>query len=69
MDRYVLPHNAAWHQAAQAGPFPPPFMADLKQLAREAGLWNLFLPALGDDEPGDKPGDREDDEPDRISEE
>ena len=31
MDRYVLPHNAAWHQAAQAGPFPPPFMADLKQ--------------------------------------
>lgn len=52
MDCYVLPHNAAWHQAAQTGPFPPPFMADLKQLAREAGLWNLCLPDLPADAPG-----------------
>lgn len=52
MDRYVLPHNAAWHQAAQAGPFPPPFMDDLKQLAQEAGLWNLCLPDLPADVPG-----------------
>ena len=52
MARYVLPHNAAWHQAVQQGEYPPPFLEDLKTLAREEGLWNLFLPTLGDDEPG-----------------
>ncbi len=25
---------------------PPPFLEDLKTLAREQGLWNLFLPGL-----------------------
>lgn len=50
--RYLLPHNAAWHQAARSGHWPPPFMEDLKELAREQGLWNLFLPQLRDDEPG-----------------
>jgi len=52
MDRYLLPYNAAWHAAAQAGDYPPPFVEDLKALAREEGLWNLFLPTLGPDEPG-----------------
>jgi acyl-CoA dehydrogenase len=52
MQRYVLPHNAAWHQSVQQGIFPPPFLEDLKSLAREEGLWNLFLPDLRDDEPG-----------------
>ena len=52
MARYVLPHNAAWHQAVQQGDYPPPFLDDLKALAREEGLWNLFLPTLRDDEPG-----------------
>ncbi|MBK9234778.1 MAG: acyl-CoA dehydrogenase family protein [Rhodoferax sp.] len=52
MDRYVLPHNAAWHQSVAQGQFPPPFMADLKALAKSEGLWNLFLPTLRDDEPG-----------------
>ena len=52
MDRYLLPYNAAWHQAAQQGDYPPPFLQDLKQLAREEGLWNLFLPTLRSDEPG-----------------
>ena len=52
IDRYVLPYNAAWHAAVQAGDYPPPFLEDLKALAREEGLWNLFLPTLGDDEPG-----------------
>ena len=33
-DRYVLPFNAAWHQSVANGVFPPPFMADLKALAR-----------------------------------
>ena len=52
MARYVLPHNAAWHQAVQQGAYPPPFLEDLKILAREEGLWNLFLPGLRDGEPG-----------------
>ncbi|MBU6465867.1 MAG: acyl-CoA dehydrogenase family protein [Burkholderiales bacterium] len=52
LERYLLPHNAAWHAAAQAGQFPPPFLDDLKALAREEGLWNLFLPGLQEDEPG-----------------
>ena len=52
MERYLLPYNAAWHAAVQAGAYPPPFLEDLKALAREEGLWNLFLPTLQDDEPG-----------------
>lgn len=52
LQTYVLPHNAAWHQAVQDGQYPPPFLADLKALAREEGLWNLFLPGLREDEPG-----------------
>ncbi len=52
MARYVLPHNAAWHQAVQQGDYPPPFLEDLKTLAREEGLWNLFLPTLRADEAG-----------------
>ena len=52
IDHYVLPYNAAWHAAVQAGDYPPPFLEDLKALAREEGLWNLFLPTLCDDEPG-----------------
>ena len=52
MDEHVVPRIGAWHQAVGAGRFPVPFMADLKALARSEGLWNLFLPALGADEPG-----------------
>lgn len=52
MDRYLLPYNAAWHQCVKDGVFPPPFMDDLKALAQEEGLWNLFLPGLQANEPG-----------------
>ncbi|TXI67624.1 MAG: acyl-CoA dehydrogenase [Limnohabitans sp.] len=52
MSRYLLPYNAAWHASVQRGEFPPPFMQDLKALAQEEGLWNLFLPTLQPDEPG-----------------
>lgn len=52
LQRYLLPHNPAWHRSVQDGVYPPPFLDDLKALAREEGLWNLFLPALRDDEPG-----------------
>ena len=51
-DRYLLPYNAAWHQSVRAGVYPPPFLEDLKALAREEGLWNLCLPRLRDDDPG-----------------
>ncbi|MGV3572888.1 MAG: acyl-CoA dehydrogenase family protein [Ramlibacter sp.] len=50
-DRYLLPHNAAWHRHAAAGEVAP-FLADLKALAREEGLWNLCLPNLAPGEPG-----------------
>ncbi len=52
MQRYLLPHNAAWHRSVHDGVYPPPFLQDLKALAREEGLWNLFLPSLKPDEPG-----------------
>jgi len=52
MLRYLLPYNAAWHRAVQDGTYPPPFLDDLKSLARDEGLWNLFLPNLRADEPG-----------------
>ena len=52
MQRYVLPYNAAWHRSVHEGVYPPPFLEDLKDLAREEGLWNLFLPDLPSDQPG-----------------
>jgi acyl-CoA dehydrogenase len=51
MERFVLPYNASWHRCAAEG-VAPPFLQDLKELARSEGLWNLCLPALRDDEPG-----------------
>lgn len=50
-ERYLLPHNAAWQRCASRGE-QPPFMEDLKSLARAEGLWNLCLPLLREDEPG-----------------
>jgi acyl-CoA dehydrogenase len=52
MERYLLPYNAAWHRCVRGGTYPPPFVEDLKTLAREEGLWNLFLPGLRAGEPG-----------------
>ncbi|MDT8990497.1 acyl-CoA dehydrogenase family protein [Curvibacter sp. APW13] len=52
LDTYLLPYNAAWHQAVAQGQYPPPFLEDLKSLAREEGLWNFFLPELPPGVPG-----------------
>ncbi|MBU2370444.1 MAG: acyl-CoA dehydrogenase family protein, partial [Gammaproteobacteria bacterium] len=52
MDQYIVPRIGAWHMEVAAGAYPVSFMEDLKALARSEGLWNLFLPSLGEDEPG-----------------
>ncbi|TLX58628.1 acyl-CoA dehydrogenase [Stutzerimonas nosocomialis] len=52
LDTYIVPRQNLWHEEVAAGRHPVSFMADLKALARSEGLWNLFLPALRDDEPG-----------------
>jgi acyl-CoA dehydrogenase len=52
ISEYIMPRIRQYHEEAQAGVYPISFMADLKELARDEGLWNLFLPHLKDDEPG-----------------
>jgi len=52
MDREVLPQNTHWFHATERGEYPMPMLNGLKAKARAAGLWNLFLPALREDEPG-----------------
>lgn len=54
MDRYVVPAMADWSREVAAGNPHPALMEDLKTLAREEGLWNLFLPGLKPDEPGQR---------------
>ena len=51
LDRFVLPHNPAWHREAAAGRHPA-FIAELQALARDDGLWNLCLPGLPPGAPG-----------------
>jgi acyl-CoA dehydrogenase len=52
IDERLLPLNARWHELAESGTYPLEVVEPLKAQARELGLWNLFLPALRDDEPG-----------------
>lgn len=52
IDRYVLPYNSKWMEAESRGEFPLQLMEDCKALAKDEGLWNLFLPALRENEPG-----------------
>jgi len=45
MQQQVLPRETAYAEQLAANPWEtPPIMETLKQQAREAGLWNLFLP-------------------------
>lgn len=47
MREYVYPNERAYFEALDEGPSRwsiPPIMEELKQRARAAGLWNLFLP-------------------------
>lgn len=52
MDVHIVPRIRQHHSEIAAGHFPVSFMAQLKEDARAAGLWNLFLPDLREDEPG-----------------
>lgn len=52
MDREVLPRDGDFERLASAGAYPTEVVEPLKRKAREAGLWNLFLPGLREDEPG-----------------
>jgi len=52
LDDNVVPHLRAYEQIAASGTFPSEIVEPLKQQAREAGLWNMFLPGLRDGEPG-----------------
>ena len=47
MDEHVLPAEPVYHeQLVESGQphFHPPVMEELKERARERGLWNMFLP-------------------------
>ncbi len=52
IDAHIVPRLDDWARQTAAGSRHPDFMEDLKAIARSEGLWNLFLPQLGDDEPG-----------------
>ena len=51
-DQELLPRHRAWVEHVALHRETPPFMAELQQKARAAGLWNLGLPELASDEPG-----------------
>jgi acyl-CoA dehydrogenase len=51
-DQEVLPRHRAWLAHAADHRDAPPFMGELQQKARAAGLWNLALPELAAGEPG-----------------
>ncbi|MDN5862945.1 MAG: acyl-CoA dehydrogenase family protein, partial [Salinisphaera sp.] len=44
MDEHVYPNEQRWHEEHSAGASWPQVIEDLKPKARQAGLWNLFLP-------------------------
>jgi acyl-CoA dehydrogenase len=51
-DRELLPRHRGWVEHTAVKRETVPFMDGLQEKARSAGLWNLGLPELGDDEPG-----------------
>jgi len=52
MDDEVLPRLSEYERIAASGTFPSVVVEPLKERARNAGLWNLFLPGLRAEEPG-----------------
>lgn len=54
MSFHVEPANLAWHRETAAGRYPLELIERLKSRAFSEDLWNLFLPGLGDDDPGQR---------------
>lgn len=52
VDGLVIPNHERWCREVEAGYYPLELLDELKAQAKVAGLWNLFLPGLRDDEPG-----------------
>jgi len=52
LDEKIVPRLRDYEHIAASGTYPSEVIEPLKQQARDAGLWNLFLPGLKDDEPG-----------------
>lgn len=52
MEQHVLPQNREWQRLADSGTYPSAVTEPLKVMAKQAGLWNLFLPGLRENEPG-----------------
>ena len=52
MRKHVSPVESAFQHAIEHGRYPMEILDPIKAAARAEGLWNLFLPALRDDEPG-----------------
>lgn len=52
METHVLPANQRFHEIAESGIYPLDVIEPLKAKAYQEGLWNLFMPDLGDDDPG-----------------
>ena len=45
MDEYIYPNEQKMHEQIEENPWStPPLMEELKEKAKEQGLWNLFLP-------------------------
>jgi acyl-CoA dehydrogenase len=47
MNKYIYPNEHVFHEQLDSGPTRwqiPPIMEELKAVAKERGLWNLFLP-------------------------
>lgn len=44
MDEHIYPNETRYHDELAEGNFWPSIVEELKPKAREAGLWNLFLP-------------------------
>ena len=54
MDDRVAPRDAEWRKIAHTGAFPSEIVEPLKRHARNLDLWNLFMPGLRDDQPGQR---------------
>jgi acyl-CoA dehydrogenase len=52
LDGHVVPLLPRWREEATTPEAALAIVEPLKRLARQQGLWNLFLPSLRDDEPG-----------------